>query len=296
MPIVSESTHYLPVSDLPLAKRSGCGLSWTTIIAGAFVTAITSFMLLLLGAGFGLSTVSPWAGSGISGVAFTALTAIWLIIVQWLSAALGGYLTGRLRRKTPHLPADEVFFRDTAHGLLGWCLATVFSLCLLASIAGGFMRAGHAMAEHRAAVSEGAAAEHPVAAPNPAPYEIDRLLRAASPTSAPRDPAVRDEVARILARSQVDETALATDRAYLAQLVAAQTSIGAPEAEQRVQDTLTRLQQARDKAKEAADDLRKGGMLLALYSFFGMLVGAFVASVAAALGGRHRDAVVEPNP
>ncbi len=291
MPIIAESTHYLPVTDVPPTKRDGCSLSWTVIIAGAVVMAMTSFMLFLLGMGFGLSAVSPWAGAGISATAFTALTAIWLIIGQWLSAALGGYLAGRLRRKILHMTADEVFFRDTAHGLLSWCLATAFSLCLLASIATGFMRAGHDMTLRAAAHDEGMVAERPAAALNPAPYEVDRLLR--GPTPGPHDAAQRDEVARILARGLADEGALAADRAYLAQLVTAQTGIAGAEAEQRVQDTLTRLQQARDKAKQTADDLRKGGMLLALYSFFAMLVGAFVASVAAALGGRHRDAVIE---
>jgi hypothetical protein len=30
---------------------------------------------------------------------FTVMTAIWLIMVQWLSSLMGGYITGRLRTK-----------------------------------------------------------------------------------------------------------------------------------------------------------------------------------------------------
>ena len=52
-----------------------------------------------LGSGFGLASVSPWPHSGASLTTFTAMTAIWLVIVQWISSALGGYLTGRLRTK-----------------------------------------------------------------------------------------------------------------------------------------------------------------------------------------------------
>jgi hypothetical protein len=54
-----------------------------------------------LGSGFGLVSVSPWPHSGASLTTFTAMTAIWLVIVQWISSALGGYLTltGRLRTK-----------------------------------------------------------------------------------------------------------------------------------------------------------------------------------------------------
>lgn len=48
-----------------------------------------------LGSGLGLTSVSPWYNSGLSATAFGVWAAVWLIIVQWLSAALDGYLTGR---------------------------------------------------------------------------------------------------------------------------------------------------------------------------------------------------------
>jgi hypothetical protein len=66
---------------------------------------------------------------------FTIGVAIWLIIVQWLSSAFGGYLTGRLRTKWANMHTDEVFFRDTAHGFLAWAVATVVSIVLVASAA-----------------------------------------------------------------------------------------------------------------------------------------------------------------
>ena len=52
---------------------------------------------MLVGAGLGLSVVSPFANEGISLATATASTAVWLIVVQWLSALLGGYMAGRLR-------------------------------------------------------------------------------------------------------------------------------------------------------------------------------------------------------
>jgi hypothetical protein len=54
-----------------------------------------------------------------------------LIITQWLSAGLGGYLAGRLREKWVGVRTDEVLFRDTAHGLLAWALATIIVVALL---------------------------------------------------------------------------------------------------------------------------------------------------------------------
>ena len=47
----------------------------------------------------GLTMVSPWSNEGASVTTFAVSTAIWLIVVQWLSSAAGGYLTGRLRTK-----------------------------------------------------------------------------------------------------------------------------------------------------------------------------------------------------
>jgi predicted permease len=51
--------------------------------------------------------------------------------MQWLSAGFGGYLAGRLRAKWIGPRTDEVLFRDTAHGLLAWALATVIVAALL---------------------------------------------------------------------------------------------------------------------------------------------------------------------
>jgi hypothetical protein len=75
------------------------GVSWPAIIAGAFVTAALWLILLALGAGIGLSAVSPWARMGASAAAVGILGIFWLIIVQVIASAMGGYLAGRLRTK-----------------------------------------------------------------------------------------------------------------------------------------------------------------------------------------------------
>ena len=43
-------------------------------------------------------------------------------------------------------------------------------------------------------------------------------------------------------------------------------------------------------AKETADEARKASAYAALWIFVSLLIGAFVASLAATLGGRQRDA------
>src|SRR4051812_20209524 len=96
-------------------------VSWGAIISGAFAAAAVSLALLFLGSALGLSTLSPWSHPDAEAVkAFTAKTAIWLIVMQWAASGLGGYLTGRLRTKWTQMHTEEVFFRDTAHGFLTW--------------------------------------------------------------------------------------------------------------------------------------------------------------------------------
>jgi hypothetical protein len=98
----------------------------------------------------GLTTISAWPNSGASATTFTIGAGIGLIVVQWLSSALGGFITGRLRTKWTGVHTHEVFFRDTAHGFLSWALATIVGAALLAaattSIVGGGVRAASTVA------------------------------------------------------------------------------------------------------------------------------------------------------
>src|SRR3954452_10719723 len=80
-------------------ESSSTAVSWGPIIAGAFAASTLTFILMLLGSGLGLTMVSPWSGSGLSATSFAVSTAIWLVVVQWLSSGVGGYLAGRLRTK-----------------------------------------------------------------------------------------------------------------------------------------------------------------------------------------------------
>ena len=48
-------------------------------------------------------------------------------------------------------------------------------------------------------------------------------------------------------------------------------------------------QEAETKAREAADAARKASAAAALFLFITLLIGAFVASYSAVVGGRQRD-------
>ena len=105
-------------------ESGGSAVSWASILAGATTAMAVWFVLFTLGAGFGLAESSSWQAAQPT-TTFRIAVGVWLIITQWVSFALGGYIAGRLRVRWTSLHTDEVFFRDTAHGLLTWAIATV---------------------------------------------------------------------------------------------------------------------------------------------------------------------------
>ena len=112
-------------------ESSASAVEWASIFGGALAAFGVTLILLTLGPGLGLTTVSPWSFTNPSPTTFGTLAAIWLVVTQWLSSAFGGYLTGRLRTKWVGIRTDEVLFRDTAHGLLAWALATLLIAALV---------------------------------------------------------------------------------------------------------------------------------------------------------------------
>src|ERR1700751_2626204 len=95
-------------------------VSWVAIIAGAFVASAFSLALSVLGVGIVLISVSPWSCYNTSVTSFGVLAAAWFIAGQLFASGVGGYLAGRLRTSWARVHTDEVFFRDTAHGVLVW--------------------------------------------------------------------------------------------------------------------------------------------------------------------------------
>jgi hypothetical protein len=254
-------------------------------------------ILLLLGSGLGLSVVSPWSSQGVSAGAFAVSAAVWLIVVQWLSSALGGYLTGRLRTKWVNVHDDEVFFRDTAHGFLAWALATLLLVALLGSalssaVSGG-VKTASTVASGAATSAAASGAGGGSQGSEAVGYFVDALFRPANPAELPRSPEglaqATGQDTRILLSSAASGQVSADDRAYLAQLISTQTGLSQPDAEARLNSVLQRIDEAKTKAKQTADTARKGALTTSLVGAMSLVIGAFIAAVAAALGGRQRD-------
>jgi len=269
---------YRTASTSTLTETEAPTLSWRAIIAGAFVTAALTLILVAFGSAIGFSSVSPWPSSGVSVTSFEIGTGLYLIVVAMFSSTIGGYLAGRLRHRWSGLHTYEIQFRDTAHGFLAWAVATVVGAAALGSAA--TVLAGGAAT----ALSSGNTSQE---AGTPADYYAAILFRPPGGANAARAGA-NSELDRREARLILTHD-LATsrnfppaDRAYLAQLVVAHTGLSQADAEKRVTDTI-------NDARSAIDRARKTAAGLSIWLAISMLVGAFSASLAALEGGQLRD-------
>jgi hypothetical protein len=252
--------------------------SWPAIIAGAFVAAAVSLVLLALGSGLGFAAISPWPGHGVAATTFAVTTAIWLIVMQWVSSGVGGYITGRLRTRWIGTHTHEVFFRDTAHGLVMWAVATVLVAAAAAASVSAVVEGGaHAVGAAAQGNANGA-------------YGVDKLFRAGPAAVGGQGLGdARSEAAHIVANSLSTGTVSDADISYLVELVALRTGSSRADAQKRVDEFVATMQDAVIKAKADADAARKAAAEAAIYTALSMLVGAFIASAAAALGGHLRD-------
>jgi hypothetical protein len=254
------------------------GISWAAVIGGAFVAAALSLILLALGTGLGFSSISPWSNIGVSASTIGKAAIAWLIVTQILASAMGGYLAGRLRTKWVHVHTDEVYFRDTAHGLLVWAVGLVVTASFLASAAASI--AGHGAQQ----VSNQAAAEADASLLSPYGYITDTLLRGGASSPERTDASERAEVDRLLAHGLRQGALSSADKTYLAKLVSAKTGLSQNDAERQVSEIL-------EEARQSAERARKALAHLSLWLFVALLSGAFCASYAGTIGGKQRDQV-----
>lgn len=262
-----------PQAELPT-------ISWRAVLAGGVTSAATTLLLVALGVGLGLSAISPWGGEGVSTTTFKVGSGVYLVAVAMLAATIGGYLAGRLRTKWRGVHDHEVYFRDTAHGLVAWAFATVLSASVLGAatthLLGG-AAAGLATAAGSARGSLG----------SPVDVYVDSLLRAdpasGAPTGGATAPSPRGELGRILLPVVQKGGDISTeDHTYVAKVVAARTGLSQADADARVSTVITR-------AKTAADDARKAAASLALWLTAALLAGALASMLGATEGGLLRD-------
>lgn len=299
-----DQTYRDEIVAIPNLESNRSGVSWGAVFAGGVAAAGITVILLTLGAGLGFSSISPWAGDSMSATGLAVAAGVWLVIVQWLSSVIGGYVAGRLRTKWADRHSDEVLFRDTAHGFLAWCVGTILMVAFtiyagLTTVSGVASAVGGAASTAAESPATALALDQlfratpgaPGAASTPATAENGTATAAAGSPSATsgqtaggapaNQDASRAEAGRIFARILAG-TADDADQAYLGQLVSEQTGLTPEEAKQRVDQVIA-------SAKEAADKARKASAYASIITALSLLVGAFIAAVGGALGGHYRD-------
>jgi hypothetical protein len=254
-------------------------LTWTPAILGALVATALSSILVAFGAtvGLGISSTAPtWRDAS---AALWLLSGLYLIIQAALSFGAGGYIAGRTSVGLAASDAAEIEQRDGLHGLAAWAIAVVLGVALAALLGSATLSRSN-----NAAVSSRTSAAEPVLS-----YELDRLFRPARRAAANVDLSQeRAEAGRILLTSSSHSGMSSEDRAYLAQLVAANTALAGPEAERRVDTVIASSQASIAKS-------RRSSVILAFSVAAALLLGAVIAWAAAGVGGRHRDGAPMPH-
>ena len=265
------------------------GVSSSAVLAGAAAAAALSLVLFILGIGLGLSSVSPWSYNA---VPMGKSTIIWLAFSQLAGAGIGGYLAGRLRVKWAGIHTNEVYFRDTAHGLLAWAVATLVTAAFLAgaarAVTSGTIDVGAATMANPGLGGAGPGADSIA-------YFSDMLLRNDQAAQI-ADNALRAEIMKIFATDLRAGPLPADDKLYLSLQVARHTGLAQPDADKRIDVVYAGLSKAKTDAetaaKEAPDKARHFAAYSALWMFVALLLGAFFSSLCATLGGRQRDDVI----
>ncbi len=268
-------------------------IDWPAIIGGIVLASAISLLLLAFGSAIGLSFTNFDAAEDVNPIWIAIAGASWLLWVQISSFMAGGYLTGRLRRRFHDASEHESDVRDGAHGLLVWAGALLVGAVIAVGGVGAALNA--AGAAIGTATTAGASLAGDAAGTSgtldPQGYFIDTLFRtgpgASAATGATAD--VRGEAGRILAQAALSGSVGEPDRAYLAQLVAANSGLAPEAASSRVDETLAAIDAARAQAAAAAETARRWTVLAAFLTAATLLVSAVGAYWAAMKGGRHRD-------
>lgn len=267
----------------PVANE-GSYVDWPAILGGAVAAAAISLVLMTFGSAIGLTLTDPLGGEGVSLFWMAIAVAIWVVWVQVSSFMIGGYLTGRMRRRHFDSNEHEVDVRDGIHGLLVWATGLVIS-AVLAFGGIGFLAQGLGQATGAAI---GAAANGEGDGASPFDYTIDLLFRTPQP-GAENPEAARMEAARILVGGITGDGVSEDDRAYLASVVASRTDLNQEQAQARVDEVIARAQTVQADIVEAAEQARRIAILVAFLTAASLAVSAAGAYFAAGMGGTHRD-------
>ncbi len=118
-------------SGTVIAQGGANRISWGAVFAGAAVALAAMLLLSTLGVGIGAATIDPLMDKNpVSGV--PAGSAIYLVIVQLVALAIGGYVAARLAG-IPRVIGSAL------HGVVVWAVASLAMVWLATTAIGGLV-------------------------------------------------------------------------------------------------------------------------------------------------------------
>jgi hypothetical protein len=257
-------------------------ISWPAVLAGAAVAGAVSLMMLALGSGIGFATFSPWSPHAVDTLRGATFAGIFLAVTAVISAAMGGYITGRLRRLWPSTHTDEVVFRDHAHGLVTWAVATLATAAFLGSAGTNLLGGAAKEAARGATETQARSGMYPDLTDQLFRYDRVKAPPAGASTAFGRPFEADRATADRLIATAATRPLTTEEHQDLTGIVASRTGMAAPDADARATKVET-------EARAAADTARRIAMRLAFWTVAAMLLGALAASLAAWEGGALRD-------
>lgn len=258
-------------------------LDWSAIIAGALLATAISLVLIAFGGALGLGMVSPESGAA-PGRWLAIAAGLWFVWVVISANIAGGYLAGRMRRRTGDATPDESDTRDGANGLTVWAVATLIAAMLATSGVSTVVRGAGAVV---GTVTQAAGSAAGGAVGDQLDYFAGLVQRGEG--GAVADPAVRSEIMTILARSVREGEISQGDRDYMVNLVANETGTPPEQVGQRVDQALQQFDAAKQAAVDAAEAARVAGIVSGFVIAATLFAAAAAAYMAAVAGGNHRD-------
>jgi len=283
-----DSPDLVVVSPPPGAQAAtGSYLEWSAIFGGAVLSAAITTIMAAFGSAIGLSLISADTARSTGMTALTIAAGLWAIWITVSACGAGGYLAGRMRRPAADASDHERHIRDGAHGLVVWATGALLVTMLASSSLFGAAKT----AVTGAAAATGGAASLLAQQADPLASALDSVMRSNGQT--PPSAEEREEASRIFMTGLSSGKLEAGDRDYIASRVASRMNIPQPEAQKRVDDAFTKLNQAKEAAKQAAERARKIAVITAFLTAAVLLLGAAAAWMAAQLGGKHRDEEID---
>jgi hypothetical protein len=251
-------------------------VDWGAIISGALLASAYLFVLLTFGGTAGLSLTSPFELNGSSQTLMLIAVALWLVWVQVSGFALGGYIAGRIRARTPDASEHEVEVGDGIHGLVVWALGVLLGALIAIHAAGSVFgiaaQTGSAVSSGASSFMSGLSTE----------TIVDALFRSDSASGPQASQETRGEAGRIVASAASGGELAEGDRTYLAGLIARNSSLTPDQAQTRVDEVIA-------EASTAARNAKRATIIIGFIITASLLVSAVAAWWGADVGGDHRD-------